>query len=242
MRRALLFVCLMMAIAPACAAAPDERLPLAQAFNDESGRPVHLRDYFDDVPVVLVLGYFECPNLCSTVMDGVLEGLARAGLPASSYRLLAISIDPREGAANARRRMGGYRPLRAHEVDAHFLTGAAAASGAVAASIGFPIRWDAEHAQYVHPAGFVVAMPSGRVARHFDGVRFDARDVRLALVEASAGRVGSLGDRLLLFCSHYDPQSGRYNFAAMTAVRLVGGVVALSLGIWVWRRRGGPGA
>ncbi|HEX8989789.1 MAG TPA: SCO family protein [Rhodocyclaceae bacterium] len=207
-------------------------LPLQETFRDESGRAAALGDYFGRVPVVLVPGYFTCPNLCSTVMDGVLEGLARAGPPA--MRLLAVSIDPRETPHDARRRLDAYRPVLGG-IDVHFLTGGEAGQR-VAADLGFPISWDAEHAQYVHPAGFVVATPEGRIARYFLGVRFDARDLRLALTEATAGRSGSLGDRLLLFCSHYDPQTGRYSFAAMTAVRIAAMSVLAVLAGWMLRR------
>lgn len=235
MRRALLAL-LLVAAMPAAAAGT---VPLRALFVDESGRAVSLGDYFGGVPVVLVLGYFECRDLCSTIMDGVLESLARSDLPPSSYTLLAVSVDPREDAAAARRRMAAYRPILAGAVRAHFLTGSAASSQALAAAAGVQVRWDAEHGVYEHSAGFVVATPDGRLARRFDGVRFDARDVRLALVEASAGRAGSLGDRLILLCSHFDPQTGRYTGAALTAVRLVGAAVAFALGAWIWRRRGG---
>lgn len=213
-------------------------LPMAAALRDESGRPVRLGDYFGRVPVVLVLGYFECPNLCSTILDGVLEGLGRTELPPSAYRLLAVSIDPREGPTEARRRWAAYRPVLAGG-EVHFLTGAADATGGLAASAGFPYVWDPEYGQYMHPAGFLVAGPGGRISRYFLGVRFAPRDLRLALVEASAGRTGSLQDRLILLCSHFEPRAGRYSLAVMTVVRAVCLVLAAALGLWIWRRRAG---
>lgn len=217
----------------------DARLPLDVVLRDEAGRTVRIGDYFGKVPVALTLGYFHCPNLCSTLLDGMVEGLAGAGLPASGYRLLAVSIDPREDAAAARQKEKAYSRLLAGKVDAHFLTGEAVATARLAASLGFPYAWDAAAGQYAHPAGFVVATPDGRVARYFLGVRFAPLDIRLALVEASAGRVGTLSDRLLLRCSHYDPQSGRYSLAAMTAVRAVSLLAAVLLAAWIWRRRPG---
>ncbi|MGE5468699.1 MAG: SCO family protein [Ignavibacteria bacterium] len=226
-------------LAASTLARAEATLPANAGFTDESGRAVRLLDYLGDQPLVIVPGYFECQNLCGTLMDGVLEALAQSGLPSNSYRLLAVSIDPREDAATAQRRMAAFRPIFAREVDAHFLTGPAASAEALAASLDFRFEWDAAHAQYIHPAAFVVATPDGRIARRFDGVRFEARDLRLALVEASAGRVGSAGDRLLLMCSHYDPVTGRYSFAAMTAVRAAGLLAATALGGWLWRRRGG---
>lgn len=221
---------------------PGNEVALGVALRDEAGRTVPLRDYFGVLPVVLVLGYFQCPNLCSTVLDGVMESLLQAGLPASAYRLVAVSIDPRENPAAARHKQAAYRNVLAGKAEAHFLTGDGEATGHLSASVGFPYAWDSEHGQYVHPAGFVVATPGGRIARYFLGVRFEPRDVRLALVEASAGRVGSAGDRLLLLCSHYDPESGRYTFAAMTAVRAASLLMAAALAAWVWRRRAGKRA
>lgn len=216
---------------------PDAPLPLQLALSDEAGRPVRLGDYFGAAPVVLVPGYFQCPNLCSTLLDGVLESLARADLPGSAYRLLAVSIDPREGPAAARRKLAAYRRLLAPDLAAHFLTGPD--TGRLAASLGFPYAWDGEQGQYRHPAGFVVATPDGRISRYFLGVRFPPRDLRRALVEAAAGRTGSLADRLLLLCSHYDPRTGRYSAAVMAVVRAVCVGLAAGLGLWVWRRRRG---
>ena len=203
---------------------------------------MRLGDYFGQTPVVLVLGYFECPNLCSTVLDGVLEGLVQAGVPGDRYRLLALSIDPREGPREAKGRLAAYRSLLAPGTAAHFLTGSGEATARLAGDGGFPYAWDPEMGQYRHPAGFLVATPEGRISRYFPGVRFDPRDIRLALTEASAGRVGTLSDRLLLLCSHYDPRAGRYTVPVMAAVRAVCLGLALGLGIWIWRRRAGRGA
>lgn len=216
----------------------DAPLPLELGLRDETGREVRLGDYFGRGPVILVLGYFNCRNLCGTLLDGVLESLAQAGLPASAYRFLAVSIDPRDDSAAAGAKAAAYRPILAGG-DIHFLTGEAGATARLAGSAGFPYAWDGEQGEFRHPAGFLVATPEGRIARYFLGVRFASRDLRLALVEASAGRVGSAADRLLLLCSHYDPDTGRYTFAAMTAVRAACLLAAVSLGVWLWRRTGG---
>ncbi|HJV26912.1 MAG TPA: SCO family protein [Aromatoleum sp.] len=243
MRRVCLLLCLMLTGLSAAAGEmppglefaqqPGAVLPLQQSLMDETGRAVRLGEYFGRVPVVLVLGYFECRNLCSTLLDGVVESLARSDLPAAAYRFVAVSIDPRETAAAARRRTEAFRPLVA---DAHFLTGDAEATKRIAASAGFRYAWDEARGEYMHPAGFIVVAPDGRVSRYFSGVRFDPRDVRLALTEASAGRVGAVSDRLLLLCSHYDPATGRYTLAAMAAVRAACLLCALGLAGWVWRR------
>lgn len=216
------------------------QLPLGTAWTDDTGRVVRLADYFPgDRPAVLVLGDFECPNLCSTVMDGVLESLVQAQLPADGYRLLAVSLDPRETNAAAQRRLGAYRPLLDRRIEAHFLVGTPASATALADALGYPFAWDAEHRQYVHPAGLLVVTPAGRIARWFGGVRFESRELRLALVDAGDGRAGTISDRVILWCSHFDPQTGRHTFAAETAVRAAGmlGLIGLLAGFVRWRRR-----
>jgi protein SCO1/2 len=203
-------------------------LPLDDSYTDMSGRAVTLRKYFGQRPAVLVLGYYHCPMLCSTVMDGVLESLRGIGV---DYDVIAVSIDPREAPADAARKYEAYSGL----MDAgqsgrlHLLTGEQNAILDMTRATGFPYRYDAASGQFGHPAGFLIITPQGRISRYFPGVRFQARDVRLALVEASAGRVGSLADRLVLVCSHYDPRNGQYNLAVMQLARAVGGVTILGL-------------
>lgn len=211
-------------------------LPLRLALRNESGEEVRFGAYFGRVPVAVVLGYFDCPNVCSTLLDGVLEGLAHAGLPASAYRVVVVSIDGRDDAAAARRKAAAYQPVLAG-TDAHFLTGDGEVTASLAHSAGFPYVWDSEHGQYAHPAGFLVATPEGRVARYFLGVRFERGELRRALLDAANGRTGSLADRLLMLCSHYDPQTGRYSVAATTVAGACSLLVLAILGAWLALRR-----
>lgn len=214
----------------------DAQLPLADVFNDDSGRQVLLGTFFRQQPVVLVLGYYHCPNLCSTLMDGVLEALAGAGLPPNAFRVVGVSIDPSENAADATRKKAAYAPLLAHSgADLHLLTGAAPQIAALARSAGFEYSYDEASRQYAHPAGFLVATPGGRISHYFMGVRFDPRDLRLALVDASSGRIGTPVDQILLLCSHYDPVTGRYSTTVMTVVRAACLTVLAALGLWIWR-------
>ncbi|MBP0588324.1 SCO family protein [Paraburkholderia sp. LEh10] len=219
-------------------------LPLSSTFTDDKGRPTRLGAYFGNRPVVLVLGYFHCPNLCSTLMDGVLESLAAIDLPPHAYRVLGVSIDPSETPELAARKKASYAPVLANSgVQLTLLTGAKPQVETLAHSVGFEYVYDRELQQYRHPAGFVVATPDGRISHYFMGVRFDPRDVRLALIDASSQRIGSPVDQLLLLCSHYDPVTGRYSAQVMTGVRALSLTVVAALGIWLWRAaRGRRGA
>jgi protein SCO1/2 len=220
----------------------DQRLgqpvPLDRTFHDMSGAPVELGRYFGTRPVILVLGYYHCPMLCSTVMDGILESLRGIGV---DYDVVAVSIDPAETSADAARKYEAYRGLLepGREQRLHLLTGQADAIQSLAAAAGFPYHRDPATGQFGHPAGFLVVTPQGKISRYFPGIRFEPRDVRLALVEASSGHIGSLADRLVLLCSHYDPQRGQYNVAVMQLARGVGGATMLGLlgVILVTRRR-----
>lgn len=221
----------------------DAQLPLAGTFNDDDGRPVHLGAFFDRKPVVLVLGYYHCPNLCSTLMDGVLESLADVRLPPHAYRVVGVSIDPTENAEIAARKKSSYASLVARAGgDLHLLTGAQPQIDHLTKKAGFQYAYDASLGQYAHPAGFLIATPQGRISHYFMGVRFDPRDLRLAIIDASSGRIGSPVDRLLLLCSHYDPATGRYSMEAMNVVRAACLAVLAALGVWIWRARRGRAA
>lgn len=216
----------------------DAQLPLSAAFTDDNGAATRLGTFFDKRPVVMVLGYYHCPNLCSTLMDGVLESLADVHLPPQAYRVVGVSIDPSETADLAARKKLTYAPLVARAGgELHLLTAAQPQIKALAQSAGLQYSYDAATQQYAHPAGFLVATPEGRISHYFMGVRFDPRDVRLALVDASSGRIGSPVDRLVLLCSHYDPATGRYSTAVMALVRTVCIAVLAVLVIWIWRAR-----
>lgn len=217
---------------------PSARLPLSLVFNDDSGASVTLGSYFTDRPVLLLLGYYHCPNLCSTVTESMLDALARARLPRNAYRLVEVSIDPHETPELAGRKKMSYEPLfGSRGADLHLLTGKQSAIASLSQAVGFRYVYDEQQSQYLHPAGFVVATPDGRVSRYFLGVSADPDDLRTALRQASANDIGSPVERLLLLCSHYDPATGRYSVAVMTLVRIVCFAVLLALSIWMWRRR-----
>lgn len=230
---------------------PGAALPLDLAFVDEAGEEVALGDYFGKGrPVLLTLAYSRCPMLCTLVLDGLAEALSEVSLiPGRDYELVTVSIDPLEPPALARQKKERYvealaRP-EAHGAW-HFLTGREQAIRRLAESVGFGYRYLPDRDEYAHPAAAFLATADGRLSRTLYGVRFDPRTVRLALVEAGEGKVGSAVDRILLYCYHYDAASGRYAPAALRAMRAGGAATVLLLGallgaLWLkeTRRRGG---
>jgi protein SCO1/2 len=202
------------------------RLPLDTVLKDESGRAVKVGDYFGKKPVVLVFVYFECPMLCTLELNGLVRNLRALTMTAGNeFEIVTVSIDPTETPALARTKKKGYiqkygRP--GAEAGWHFLTGDEAAIRRLTDTVGFKYVYDAKSKQYAHPAGLVVTTPDGTLARYIYGVDFPANNLRWAVVEASQGKIGSPVDKVLLMCFHYDPSTGRYNFAVMSAVRLLG--------------------
>jgi protein SCO1 len=210
-----------------------EPLPLDLTFFDEDGREVLLRQYFSRKPVVLAFVYYECPMLCSQVLNGVTSALAALDETAGrDYEVVAVSFDPRDTpvAAAAKKKSYVDRYKRSgSERGFHFLTGSEAAVKALTAAAGFRYAWDEKTQQYAHASGFVVATPQGTLSRYFFGIEYAPRDLKFALIESSAGRVGSLVDQVLLYCYHYDPNTGSYSFVAMKAVQLGGALTLLAL-------------
>jgi protein SCO1/2 len=238
-------------------------LPLAATFVDADGRAVRLGDYFAGatdahaVPVVLVLGYYHCPNLCQTVMQGTLEALADSGASRRSYRVVAVSIDPAETAADARaarrrdlawadlaeaRARKGRAPTEALALDA--LVGPPASIERLARAAGFGFERVAESgdaaASFAHASGFLVVTPEGRVSRYFLGVRHDAKALGTALDDAAGDGIGGLVDRLVLLCAHVDPTLGRFSADVLLVVRVLGVGLVLGLAAWLWRHRSSP--
>ena len=223
---------------------PDAPLPLDARFRDEAGQEVALRSFFaPGRPVLLALVYYRCPMLCNLVLNGVVDAVKQAGLdPGQDFEVVAVSIDPEETPELAAAKKATY--LKALGTPAagprwHFLTGTAEASAGLAEAVGFRYRYDAATKQYAHAAGVFVVKPDGRLSRTFYGVRYAPRDLRLALVEASRGEVGTSMDRVLLACYDWDRSSGRYGLAAMRLVRFGSGMTVLLLGgllVALWRR------
>lgn len=225
-------------------------LDMDLSFVDHNGNAVRLGDYFDgDRPVLITLNYYRCPTLCNLQLNSLtrtLQGFATMSgfgadwLPGKQYRIVTVSIDPREGPElAAQKRATHFEELGQGEVDWNFLTGDALQVRMLAASLGIGYAYDAEQDQYAHPAVLMFASPDGKVARYLYGLEYQPSDVKFALMEAADGRVGSPVDKLILSCFHYDASIGEYGPFAMGIMRLGGVAIVLIVGIpmaFIWRR------
>lgn len=213
----------------------NDSLPLDLKFTDDSGQSVRLADYFEaDKPVILSLNYSNCPMLCRLQLNGLVETLKEMPWTAGQeFQVVSVSIDPLEPPARAQQTKEKCLKLydRPGSGDGwHFLVGEVEAIETLANATGFEYRYLPDRKEYVHPAVFMVCTPDGRISRYLYGVAFDPQTIRLSLVEASEGKVGSTLDKFLLFCFHYDETAGRYGPMARNQMKLGGGVtVALLL-------------
>ena len=201
-----------------------QQLPLDLVFKDESGRDVTLGEFFGKRPVVLALAYYECPMLCTQVLNGMTGALKTLSFDAGKdFDVVVVSIDPMDSFRLAADKKATYVQQYGRPATAggwHFLTGKDASIKPLASAIGFRYAYDANLKQFAHGAAIYVATPKGLVARYFLGIDFAPRDLRLALVEASNNRLGSVADQALLLCYHYDPATGKYGVAILNAVRI----------------------
>lgn len=223
---------------------PGARLPLDLEFTDEDGKPVRLAQYFPGTrPVILTLGYYRCPMLCTLVLNSLVDGIRDlAWTPGREFEIVTVSIDPLETPTLARLKKQNYLEEYARPGAAegwHFLTGREESIRKLAGAVGFGYRYVEERQQYAHPAAIFLATPDGRMARYLYGVVYQPKTVRLALTEAGQGKIGTTADQLLLYCFHYDGQEGRYVLAATNIMRFGGATTALVVGLWLvtsWRR------
>jgi len=226
----------------------NTQVPLNLRFKDEDGRVVTLGDYFGKRPVILTLNYFECPMLCTEVLNGLVSALGVMNFSVGKeFDVVTVSFDPRDTPERARQKKAAYlgrykRP--GSESGWHFLTGSDHEIAALTRAVGFRYAYNAKAGQFAHASGVMVATPEGRLSHYFYGIEYGPRDLRLALVEASDHKIGTAVDQVLLACFHYDPSSGRYSMAVMTAVRAAGvamvGLIAGAIVLMRRRERRGP--
>lgn len=211
----------------------DAQVPMDLPFRDEHGQEITLRQCLDGKPAVLVMAYYRCPMLCTQVLNGLVEAMRKIPFDVGDeFRVITVSFDDRETPDLAAAKKATYvesygRP--GAEGGWHFLTGERGPISVLADAVGFRFRYDKRQDQFAHASGVILLTPAGRVSRYFYGIEYSPRDLRLGLVEASAGRIGSPVDRVLLFCFHYDSSVGKYTPAVMNVVRLAGAVTLLAL-------------
>jgi protein SCO1/2 len=202
-------------------------------FRDEAGKAVRLGEFFHGRPVILAPVYFGCPSLCPMSLNSLVQSLRVLKFNAGEdFEVIAFSFDPKETPAMAAEaRMHYLRDYnRPHTANGwHFLTGDESSIRALTGSIGFHYAWDNDSAQWAHATAIVVATPEGKLSQYFYGLEFSARDLRLSLVEASSEKIGSLADRVLLYCYHYDPATGKYGIVIIRSIRIAGTLTALAL-------------
>lgn len=219
----------------------DQQLPLDLPFRDESGQEVRLGQYFGKKPVVLAFVYYECPQLCTQVLNEMVK--AFRVLPfqvGNEFDVVTVSFDPRETSGLAKSKKKVYVDYLPEKMRAsanagwHFLTGDASSIEKLTAAAGFNYRYDEATKQWAHASGIMLTTPSGKLSRYFYGIDYPARDLRLGLIESSENKIGSPVEALLLYCYHYDPSTGRYGLAIMRVMQVAGvltllGIVAMLL-------------
>jgi len=211
----------------------NNQVPLDLTFRDEHGNSVKLDQFFDGKPVILTLVYYNCPMLCTQVLNALDRSLETIPLEiGKDFNVITVSIDPTDypALADAKHAVyaGMYRRPGA-QYGWHFLTGQDPQIKALADSVGFRYAFDPDSHQYAHASGIMVLTPQGKVSKYFYGVTYPARDVRLGLVDASQEKIGTLADQVLLYCYHYDPHTGKYGLLISRVLQL-GGVVTVLIG------------
>jgi len=227
----------------------DEKLgstiPLDLTFRDEQNKPVKLRDFFrDEKPVILTLNYYECPLLCTYVLNGVLDVVNKLDSLSlgRDFRIVTISFNPSETPELARKKAANYlkelKNVQPSQKDWHFLTGDEENISRITQAVGFRYKKDGD--QFAHPSVVVILTPRGEISRYFYGIQYEPKDLRLALLEASQGEIGSskILNQILLYCYHFDPVGKRYALQALNVVKAGGVVTLLCVGgllTYLWR-------
>ena len=215
----------------------NQQIPLNLEFRDEAGNQMRLGQYFGKGPVILNFVYLHCPMLCGQVLQGLTGALRAIGYTAGrDFTVLTVSFDPHEtaGMAAAKRKtvLATYGRPEA-EKGWHFLTGSAASVAALTHAAGFQYQYNAQDDQYAHPTAILMLTPAGKIAQYYYGIEYAPRDLRLGLVEASQGQIGTLTDEALLYCYRYNPQTGTYSAIISRVLRISGAVWLAMVGAFL---------
>lgn len=226
----------------------NHQIPLEATFKNEAGVTVRLGQFFRQKPVILALVYYQCPMLCNLELNGLAKAMRQISLSAGEdFEVVTLSFDPRETPPLAMAKKDTYleKYTRPHAVEGwHFLTGKEDNIRALADSVGFHYTYDPIGKQFAHASGIIVLTPEGKISRYFYGIEYKPQDLRLGLVEASNNKIGTPVDQLLLFCFHYDPNTGKYGLLIANVLRVAATATALTLFGFIFvmlrrERRGG---
>jgi protein SCO1/2 len=215
----------------------NAEIPLGLTFRDENGNGVRLSEFFGQKPVVVALVYYNCPMLCTQVLNGLDRSLKDVPMDiGTGFNVVTVSIDPSEAPKLAAAKRDLYTGIYGRPGAAqgwHFLTGEESQIRRLADAVGFRYAYDADSKQFAHASGVMVLTPEGKISRYFYGITYPARDMRLGLVEASEGKIGSAVDQVLLFCYHYDPVTGKYGLLISRIIKTGGLLTVLAIGILI---------
>ena len=222
----------------------NEQVSLGLTFRDETGKHVRIGDYLGKKPVILSLVYYRCPMLCSELLIGLESALKVVKFDVGKeFDVLTVSFDPKDTPETATAKKAEIlkrydRP--GSEQGWHFLTGSQESIAALTKTVGFQYQYDPQTDQFAHAAAIMILTPEGKIARYYYGVEFPPKDLRLGLIEASENKIGNLADQVILYCYHYDPNTGKYNAIITRIIQLSGGVTIIGLGtvLLVLFRRG----
>ena len=219
------------------------QVPLDLTFKDEAGRDVQLADYFKDRPVILTLVYYRCPSLCTMVLNDLTRSIRTMDLTAGKdFQIVTVSFDPNEtpdlAAAKKKQYLASYNHPGT-ENGWHFLTGNQASISLLTESVGFRYAWDEGSKTYAHASGIMILTPSGKISRYFYGIDYAPSDLKLSLIAASSRKIGTPTERILLYCFHYDPRTGKYGILVWRMVQVGCALTVLALGGFIglslWR-------
>jgi protein SCO1/2 len=216
----------------------DSQLPMDAPFRDETGKLAPLGSFFGKRPVVLALVYYECPMLCTQILNGIVRSAkVLTFTPGQDYDVVAISFDAREKPADAAAKKAVYMRDFGHPETAHgwhFLTGDINSIKRVTDAVGFRYVWDVHTAQFAHASAVYVLTPEGKLSKYFYGIEYSPKDMRFALIEASKNKIGNPVDRILLYCYHFDPHAAKYTPYALGLLRAAGAATVLIFGGFVF--------
>ncbi|WP_413576642.1 SCO family protein [Bdellovibrio sp. HCB290] len=217
-----------------------KKLDFGMKFKDETGKEVTFGDYFDGKhPVIVSPVYFVCPGLCNFHLNGLTDALKvmeKQWTVGDKFKVLAVSFDSKETPQHAADKKDLYMKMYnrpGSEGGWHFLTGTEEQVRALTDAIGFKFRWDENQKEWAHASAAVVVSPDGTISRYLPGIMFNQQDIKLALNEATEGKIGSFVDSLVLYCFKYDPHKSKYSLAAVSVMKLGGGVTVLVMVLWL---------